>query len=68
MVAKMKHHYVVTKNQINRDIRIKQRVINGKPPLDADEENEEEFEVLEIYHNYLNDDNRDADYFKELDK
>lgn len=68
MVTRMKDQYIAVKNYINREIRIKGRQLNSKALLDADEEQEEEFEVLEIYHNYLNDDNRDADYFKELNK
>jgi hypothetical protein len=68
MVAKMKEQYVATKNQINRDIRIKQRGELGLPQLEADEENEEEYEILEIQQTFLANNNKDQEYFTELDK
>ena len=47
MTTAMKESYVRTKNQINREIRLRDRQLHGGRALEAEEVAEEEFETLE---------------------
>ncbi|CAD8200548.1 unnamed protein product [Paramecium pentaurelia] len=60
MMNRMREAWINQKNQINREIRIKNRSNNKKQQLEDDELNEEEYELLEAYQSLLGDDNKDT--------
>ncbi len=66
-IIKMKENYVEVKNKINREIRAKEKEANNKAELTYDEAQEEEYEILVANKNFLNDDNKDKEYFKTID-
>lgn len=66
-VTKMKEKYIEVKNQINREIRAKEKEANNRPALNIEEAQEEEYEILHACKTFLNDDNKDGNYFETID-
>ena len=66
-ITKMKERYIEVKNQINREIRAKEKEANNKTALNSEEAQEEEYEILHACKAFLNDDNKDSSYFETID-
>ena len=66
-VTKMKDKYIEVKNQINSEIRAKEKEANNRPALNNEEAREEEYEILHACRTFLNDDNKDGSYFETID-
>lgn len=66
-IEKMKEKYIEVKNQINREIRAKEKEANNRPALNNEEAQEEEYEILHAYKTFLQDNNQDNAYFETID-
>ena len=66
-VKKLKERYIDVKNQINREIRAKEKEANNRPELLPEEAKEEEYEILHACKTFLNEDNKDSNYFETID-
>lgn len=66
-IGKMKEKYIEVKNQINREIRAKEKEANNRPALNNEEAQEEEYEILHAYKTFLQDNNQDNTYFETID-
>ena len=66
-ISKMKENYIESKNKINKEIRAKEKEASNKMELTYDEAQEEEYEILMANKTFLNDDNKDKEYFQTID-